>query len=85
MRITLSYGNGIHVEGILLATAADRMRVVVPGSGDAVEFSREGGVWRADSGESVEIEAMTAMEGVDIYELLAGFAPRTMGAGQSGF
>jgi hypothetical protein len=81
MRMLLTFPNDRRVEGLMLACTRDQIRVVIPGPGDTITLSLEEGVWRTDRGVPVEIEALTALEGIDLGEALAGLAPRTMGAG----
>lgn len=81
MRMLLKYRSGKIVEGLLLAVTRKQMRVIVSGKNDTIELSHEDGGWRAEDGETVEIEALTAVNGIDGAETFAGFAPRSMGAG----
>lgn len=47
----------------MLAAERDRMRVVVSGQSDALELRLIGGQWWADYRDTVEVEALTAVEG----------------------
>lgn len=56
MRLRVHYGDGTCDEAILLIQIGSRVRVAVPGGDDALEFTKHGEVWLAESGERVEIE-----------------------------
>ena len=83
MRMLLRYRNGQMVEGILLAANRDRIRVAVEAQGDTLELNRADGCYYAESGETVEIEALLPIPGTEfpafcsqVYPL-ATFAGRT--------
>ena len=62
MHIVLIYGEGRQREALLLAGSGDRMRVMLPGTADAVELRRIDGVWLGESGAAVEIGAAACLE-----------------------
>ena len=45
MYLTISFGDGCHVDAVLLAMSRDRMRVVIPDQMDTVEFRLVYGGW----------------------------------------
>jgi hypothetical protein len=53
--MTITYCNGIKVEGFLLSSDADMLRVAIPGDEDVRVFTRDDGLWRAESGKPVQI------------------------------
>ncbi len=59
MRLRVHYADGTCDEAILLIQIGSRIRVAVPCGDDALEFSKTGGVWFAESGERVHIEFNT--------------------------
>jgi hypothetical protein len=46
------------VDGLLLATGRDRLRLAIPQFDDTVELHFEEGRWIADTGAAVQIESM---------------------------
>ena len=67
MRMILLYQNGTRAEAIVLAAShsvlagtdsPDRMRVVIPGCTDTVEFRLKNQQWVSEDGSVAEIEAM---------------------------
>ena len=62
MRMVIRYSDSTVQAAILLATFGDRVRAAVPGSDDAVEFTRASGRWLAEDGRAVEIEFDAAAE-----------------------
>ncbi len=73
MYLTMRYFDGRRVEAIVLAIGADRMRITIPDSHDAIELRQSQGIWMTDSNELVELEALLAEE--ETAPLLAGFYP----------
>jgi hypothetical protein len=55
MRFTITTWTGFRTDAILLAVDGTRMRLALPGAGDACEFSLRGGQWFSEEGEPVEI------------------------------
>jgi hypothetical protein len=74
MHILLMYAGGREREGLLLAGSPERMRVMMPGQADAVEFRLIEGNWMNESGAAVEIGALAA--GEPRYEEWMTPAPR---------
>ena len=62
MHILLIYAGGRHEQALLLEATRERMRVMLPGRGDAVEFRLFDGIWMGESGAKVEIGAVMAWE-----------------------
>jgi hypothetical protein len=60
LHILLMYPGGRQQNGLLLARTRERMRVMMPGQADAVEFRMSEGVWMGESGATVEIAAILA-------------------------
>ena len=83
MRMMLTHRGGQTVEGLLLAVNREQMRVVISGQADTIELCRVDGSWRTEDGQSFEIDAVTAVDGMDYSEMLSRLVPRTMGAGSS--
>ena len=72
MHILLIYGEGRIERALLLSSEADRMRVMMRGLSDVVEFRRVEGKWMAESGAAVEIGAvMPVGRPVSVEEELA--------------
>jgi hypothetical protein len=49
-------------EALLLRSVADRMRVMLRGRADAIEFRRIDGTWMNESGATIEIGAAMPVE-----------------------
>ncbi len=78
-------GGGRQVDAVLLSASPERLRMVMPGTGDTAEFRLMDGCWTSESGESVEIGAILASDAADVTQVL-GSAPKPMyAAGQGGF
>ncbi len=60
MHILLMYPGGRQQEALLLAGTRERMRVMMPGQADAMEFRLIEGGWMGESGAAVEIGAIVA-------------------------
>ena len=73
VHVLLIYGGGRVEDGLLLGTPGARMRVMLRGRADAVEFQQVDGVWMNESGASVQIGA--AMPVGSIAEIM-GEMPR---------
>jgi hypothetical protein len=56
MQLRVHYSDGTCDEAILLIQIGSRIRVAVPGGDDALEFTKRGEIWLAESGERVKIE-----------------------------
>jgi len=70
--MTITYANGMQVEGIVLARTEDSMRVAVRGWRDSVEFvPGPGDTWESETGEVVHIGAHprvpATIEGLDEF------------------
>ena len=62
MRILLIYGGRIQREALLLAASTERIRVMMSGMADVLEFRRMEGTWIGESGAAVEIGAAGCLE-----------------------
>ena len=60
MHILLIYPGGRQRDGLLLGGTRERMRVMMPGQADAVEFRLIEGNWMGESGAAVEIGAIVS-------------------------
>jgi len=58
VHILLIYGGVRMEEALLLSSAADRMRVMLRGRADVIEFHRVEGTWMTESGATAEIAAV---------------------------
>ena len=77
MHILLIYGNGRMEEALLLSSAADRMRVMLRGRADVIEFRQVEEIWMTESGAAVEIGAvMPVARPMEVEEELARAAAR---------
>jgi hypothetical protein len=54
---------GRQVDALLLSASPDRLRVVVPGRGDVMEYRLVENHWQSESGARVEIGAMMSPDG----------------------
>jgi hypothetical protein len=64
VRILIQRDNG-RTKALLLAASKQKMRVAVAGSGDSEEFTSIGGQWHDESGQTIELEALLPIVGVD--------------------
>jgi hypothetical protein len=77
VHILLIYGEGRIEEALLLSSAADRMRVMLRGRADVIEFRQVEGTWMTESGAAVDIGAvMPIARPVEVEEELARAAAR---------
>ena len=72
MYTVLIFADGRQVDALLLSATPDRLRVAIPGRGDAVEFRMANGRWTSSRGVSVEIGALV----VDYRMSAASFLPQ---------
>jgi hypothetical protein len=64
-------------EALLLSSAADRMRVVLRGRADVIEFHKVEGTWMTESGASAEIAAAApVIRSLELEQKLARTAAR---------
>jgi hypothetical protein len=76
----LCYPTGRRVDGVLLATGRDRMRLAVRGRNETIELRLEQGRWTSEDGVQVELESVIWNGETAIPQNL-GEAPRTFTAG----
>ena len=74
-------GGGRQVDALLLSASAERMRVVMPGRSDTLEFRLVEGQWTSESGERVEVGAILAADVADARWVLGNAQERTRAAG----
>lgn len=60
MRITIAYGLGLTIDGILLSLDGNAMRVAVRNVDDAAEFRFRDGQWYSEYGDVVRLESILA-------------------------
>jgi hypothetical protein len=80
MFMTLCYPTGRRVEGVLLATGRDRLRLAVRGRNETIELHVEEGRWVSDEGVQVELESVI-WNGETAIPQQFEEAPRTFSAG----
>jgi hypothetical protein len=74
-------GGGRQVDALLLSASAERLRVVMPGRSDTMEFRLIEGRWSSESGEHVEVGAILAEDIADAIWVLGNAQQRTRAAG----
>jgi len=62
MYLLIRYPGGIIVEGVVLATGRNRMRVAVAGFPDTIELKRTDAMWATSRREVVEIDFLMSNE-----------------------
>jgi len=55
MQITVSFGSGLHIEGVVLSSAGTRLRVALQNWDDAAEFQCRHGQWFLENRDPVLI------------------------------
>jgi hypothetical protein len=83
MQLQIQFENGTRAEAVILAANRYEMRVVVQGFDNTQTWDKLDGVWRDESGERIEIEAMIPLEGIDCSSYCAELGARTMAMGRS--
>ena len=81
MYTLLILGGGRQVDALLLSASAERLRVVMPGRSDTMEFRLIEGRWSSESGEHVEVGAILAEDIADAIWVLGNAQQRTRAAG----
>jgi hypothetical protein len=79
VHILLIYREGRVSEGLLLSSAPGRMRVMMPGLADVLEFREVDGAWMSESGAAVEIASIMPAENWRNAENALGTARRRLG------
>ena len=74
-------GGGQQVDALLLSASAERLRVVMPGRSDTVEFRLIEGRWTSESGEHVDVGAILAADVADARWVLGNAEGRVRAAG----
>jgi hypothetical protein len=73
-------GGGRQVDALLLSASAERLRVVMPGRSDTLEYRLIEGRWTSESGEHVEVGAILAGDAADARRVLGNAPARTRAA-----
>lgn len=84
MGMIIQFTNGRRVQALLLAAAANVMRIVVS-EGDTLELFRAGDQWYSETGEAVKMEGLIAIGGIDATQFCTALAPRAAAAAGRGF
>jgi hypothetical protein len=71
---------GRQVDALLLRASAERLRVVIPGRSDTLEFQLIEGRWTSEGGGHVELGAILAEDVADARRFLANARPRALSA-----
>ena len=71
---------GRQVDALLLWASAGRLRVVIPGRSDTLEFQLIEGRWTSESGGHVELGAILAEDAADARRFQANARPRALSA-----
>ncbi len=58
MYTLLTYETGRRTEALVMSATQDRLRVIVPNRNETLELRLQNGVWVAENGERVEIDAI---------------------------
>jgi len=66
MYTLIVYGGGRYASGLLLSATPERMRVVIQGRSDTVEFHHIDGRWRTETGSPVEFGAVLAANAASV-------------------
>jgi len=81
MHLTLRYATGLRVDAVVLAANRDGMRIAIPDHADTEELRRIEGEWISEDGDLVELESVTAGDGLDVSGLCSWAVPRVCAAG----
>jgi hypothetical protein len=68
MWITISYANGVTVNGVILAANGERMRIILASQRDAADLHRVDGCWFTENQEAITIESLIGIPGVSVSE-----------------
>lgn len=82
MRVLIRRENGTRAEALILAASKHRMRVAVAGGNEIEDFRMMHGLWCDESGQTIELEAVAPVAGVDCSEFCAEVWPLTAAAGR---
>jgi hypothetical protein len=85
MRMTIRYRSGMRVEAALLAASRETMRVTIEAQRDAIDLQKVDSIWRTETGEEIEIEALIPMAEMDVAQFCREVYPRTSTAGHGSF
>jgi len=83
MQMIVRHSSGFRAGAILLAAGEGRMRVAAAARRDIIELTLRDGRWYNESGEILEIEALSPIPGTDCSMLCAELYPLKMAAGIS--
>ena len=82
MKLVIRYSNSSRSEAVLLAADRRTMRIIAAGERDTEELHSENDRWYMENGESVEIESLVMIPGMEAATFCSYVYPRTMTAGQ---
>jgi hypothetical protein len=71
---------GRQLDALMLSASPNRLRVVIPGRADVVEFQLIDGRWTSEGGDPVEFGAILAENAADVQRVLANARPRALSA-----
>ena len=83
MQMQIQFENGKRAEAVILAASRYEMRVVVQGFDNTQAWEKVDGLWRNESGERIEIEALIPLDGIDCSRFCEELGARTMAMGRS--
>ena len=70
MYAVIVFPGGRQIDALILSASAERLRAVIPGRGDTLEFHQIEGRWFAENGVQVELGAIVAQSPVDANQVL---------------
>jgi hypothetical protein len=80
MYAVMIFPGGRQVDALLLSASAERLRVVIPGRADTLEFQLIEGRWTSESGGQVELGAILAGDVADAQRVLSNARACTQSA-----
>ena len=76
MHLILRYPSGRLVDGILLATGSDRLRITVRRLNETIELRLEQGQWISEQGERIEVEGWISDGNLGMHEFCSRIGQR---------
>jgi hypothetical protein len=70
MYAVIVFPGGRQIDALILSASAERLRAVIPGRGDTIEFHQIEGRWFSENGVQVELGAIVAQSPVDANQVL---------------
>jgi len=80
MHTVLILRGGRRVDALLLSASPDRLRLVIPGCGDAEEYQMIDGHWKSERGVRAEIGALMLADGMSLARVVPQSQVRTLSA-----